>query len=88
MFDVVDGIAVDTHVYRISKRMRLSSASTPLAAEKDLLALLPHELWKDVNEEWIHFGRETCTARNPKCVGCPMSDICPSYEQPNRWFKG
>ena len=88
MFNVVDGIAVDTHVYRISKRMRLSSASTPLAAEKDLLALLPHELWKDVNEEWIHFGRETCTARNPKCVGCPMSDICPSYEQPNRWFKG
>lgn len=88
MFDTVDGIAVDTHVYRIASRLRLTSAATPLAAEQDLLALLPRKLWKDVNEEWIHFGRETCSARNPSCETCPLADICPSFEQPNRWFKG
>ena len=88
MFNTVDGIAVDTHVYRIASRLRLTSAATPLAAEQDLLSLLPHGLWKDVNEEWIHFGRDICTARNPTCSACPLSDICPSCGQPNRWFKG
>lgn len=77
-FGQVDGIAVDTHVYRISRRMRFSSASTPLAAEQDLLKLLPHELWGPVNEQWIHFGRDVCTARSPKCAECPCNDICPS----------
>ena len=77
-FGQVDGIAVDTHVYRIARRMKFSSASTPLAAEQDLLDLLPQELWGPVNEQWIHFGRDVCTARSPKCAGCPCNDICPS----------
>jgi len=77
-FGIVDGIAVDTHVYRIATRLRLTKAPTPLAAEQDLLDLLPHELWGPVNEQWIHFGRDTCTAQRPKCDGCPLSDICPS----------
>jgi len=77
-FGIVDGIAVDTHVYRIATRLRLTKAPTPLAAEQDLLDLLPHELWGPVNEQWIHFGRDVCTAQRPKCDGCPLSDICPS----------
>ena len=77
-FGIVDGIAVDTHVYRIATRMRFTKAPTPLAAEQDLLDLLPHELWAPVNEQWIHFGRDTCTAQRPKCEGCPLQDICPS----------
>lgn len=77
-FGIVDGIAVDTHVYRIATRLKLTNAPTPLEAEQDLLGLLPHELWKDVNSQWILFGREVCTSRAPKCDNCPMGDICPS----------
>ena len=77
-FGIVEGIAVDTHVYRISCRMGFSKAPTPLACEKDLLELLPQELWGPVNEQWIHFGRDTCTAQRPKCDGCPLVDLCPS----------
>lgn len=77
-FGIVDGIAVDTHVYRIASRLRFSNAPTPLACEQDLLALLPHELWGSVNEQWIHFGRDTCSAQRPKCDGCPLLDFCPS----------
>ena len=78
-FGVVDGIAVDTHVYRIATRLGFTKAPTPLAAEQDLLDLLPRELWEPVNEQWIHFGRDVCTARGPKCGGCPMADLCPSF---------
>lgn len=77
-YGIVDGIAVDTHVFRISRRLRFSDAPAPLACEQDLLALLPRELWGPVNEQWIHFGRAICTARAPKCGGCPLADICPS----------
>lgn len=87
-FGVVEGIAVDTHVYRIATRLRLTSAPTPLAAEQDLLRTVPRELWGPVNEQWVHFGREVCTARSPRCTDCPLGDICPSAGSPNRWFKG
>lgn len=87
-FHSVEGIAVDTHVYRIATRLRLTSAPTPLQAERDLLETIPRELWGPVNEQWIHFGRETCTAQHAKCEACVVSDICPSAFQPNRWFKG
>ena len=86
-FGIVDGIAVDTHVYRIATRLRLTSAPTPHAAERDLLDVIDRDLWENVNEEWIHFGRETCTAQRPTCDACPLADICPSVGRPNRWFK-
>lgn len=77
-FGQVDGIAVDTHVYRIATRLGFSKAPTPLACEQDLLTLLPQELWGPVNEQWIHFGRDVCTARSPKCSACALTDLCPS----------
>ena len=76
-FGIVEGIAVDTHVFRIAQRMGLTTASTPLAAEQDLLAVIPQELWGGVNSEWIRFGRATCTARVAKCEECPCEDLCP-----------
>lgn len=82
-FDVVDGIAVDTHVYRIASRLKLTGAPTALQAEQDLLSVIPRELWGPVNEQWIHFGRETCTSQRPKCEGCPAADICPSAFKAN-----
>lgn len=87
-FGICEGIAVDTHVYRIASRLRLTKAPTPLAAEQDLLAIIPKDLWPPVNEQWIHFGREVCSARNPRCAECRLADICPSAGQPNRYFKG
>lgn len=77
-FGQVEGIAVDTHVFRIARRLHFSDAPTPLACEQDLLRLLPHDLWKDVNEQWIHFGREVCSAHAPRCGECPVADLCPS----------
>lgn len=85
-FGKVDGIAVDTHVYRLAQRFCLTRAATPLAAEKDLLKLLPPALWRDVNEQWIHFGREYCSAKKPDCEHCFLQDICPSFLQPDRYL--
>lgn len=81
-FGIVDGIAVDTHVYRIATRLRFTSAPTPLEAEQDLLRLLPRELWGDVNSEWILFGRKVCSSRNPRCEECPCLDLCPRVGLP------
>ena len=77
-FDKVEGIAVDTHVFRISHKLRLSSKNTPGEVEKDLLALIPRELWRNVNSQWIRFGRQYCIARRPLCGECPLADICPN----------
>lgn len=77
-FGIVEGIAVDTHVYRIATRLGFTKAKTPLEAEQDLLKVLDADLWEDVNSQWILFGRQTCTSRAPHCEVCPMADICPS----------
>ena len=80
-FGIVEGIAVDTHVNRIAHRLGLSPKTherEPLKTEQDLLAILPRELWGLVNHQWIRHGRDTCTARAPKCDGCALEDICPS----------
>ena len=80
-FGIVEGIAVDTHVNRIAHRLGLSPKTherEPLKTEQDLLAILPRELWGPVNHQWIRHGRDTCTARAPKCDGCVLEDFCPS----------
>jgi endonuclease-3 len=86
-FGVVEGIAVDTHVYRIATRLGLTKAKTPGDAERDLLDLIPKELWGPVNHEWILLGREICDARKPLCDQCPLSDICPSAFKPVKTAK-
>jgi endonuclease-3 len=79
-FGIVEGIAVDTHVYRIAHRLRFvgPSADTPDKTERQLLALLPRELWDPVNHQLVVFGREVCSARHPKCDDCFIADLCPS----------
>lgn len=82
-FGKVEGIAVDTHVNRIAHRLALSPKAheaEPLKTEQDLLKLLPHELWADVNHQWISFGREICSAKKPACDTCPLVDLCPSAQ--------
>lgn len=77
-FGRAEGIAVDTHVFRIAKRWKLSSASDPLKTEQDLLKVIPQEFWPMVNHSLVLFGREYCDARNPRCADCPVNDLCPS----------
>ena len=82
-FGIVEGIAVDTHVNRIAHRLKVSPKThekEPLKTEQDLLKILPREYWHNVNHQWITFGRQTCTARSPKCGECPMTDLCPSVQ--------
>ena len=79
-FGIVEGIAVDTHVFRIAHRLRFSPASsdTPSKTEQDLLALYPREFWGSINHQWVLFGRQICIARKPKCADCFIADLCPS----------
>ena len=76
-FGIIEGIAVDTHVFRIAHKLRLSSADTPLATEQDLLKIYPQKMWGPINHQWVLFGREICSARKPKCHECFIADLCP-----------
>ena len=77
-FGQVEGIAVDTHVFRIAHKLKLSNAKDPSSTEQDLLKLIPAELWGPVNHQWILFGREVCNAKRPHCGTCFLADLCPS----------
>ena len=74
-------IAVDTHVFRVSHRLGFSKGKTPLEVEKDLNKLIPLEE-RAIAHHWIILhGRYICTARKPKCGGCPIREFCPSVEE-------
>ena len=75
-FNIAEGIAVDTHVGRISRRIGFSNNKDPEKVEKDLLKKIPNKYWKDVNHVFIYHGRKTCKAINPMCDMCPINDIC------------
>ena len=78
-FGEVNGIAVDTHVFRITHLLGLSKAETPAATEQDLLSLFPKESWEPLNHQLVMYGREVCIARRPKCAECILSHLCPSH---------
>ena len=71
-------IAVDTHVFRVSHRLELSSGKTPDHVEADLMAIVPEPYLTRAHHWLILHGRYTCTARRPKCEECPIADLCPS----------
>ncbi len=71
-------IAVDTHVYRLGRRLGLSNGTTPDAVEKDLLLRVPKEFLYQAHHWLILHGRYSCVARNPKCDTCILNDLCPS----------
>lgn len=81
VIDAQPNMAVDTHVFRVSARLGLTNkATTPLAAEKQLIKNIPSEMVHKAHHWLILFGRYHCTARNPKCVGCGLQDICKYYK--------
>ena len=77
-FDTVVGIAVDTHVRRVSQRLGFTEHEDPDKIERDLMALVPRDRWFGFTYTLIDHGRATCVARTPKCEVCPVSDLCPS----------
>ena len=74
----VEGIAVDTHVKRVSNRLGLTEASDPDKIELDLMRRIPRERWFDFTYVLIDHGRATCVARRPRCEGCPVNHLCPA----------
>lgn len=77
-FDVNDGIVVDTHVARLSKRLGLTKETDPVKIERALMPLFPREHWTMLSHLLIEHGRRVCEARRPKCEQCVLNDICPS----------
>jgi endonuclease-3 len=76
--DVVEGVVVDTHVRRLSRRLGLTEEERPERIEEDLMALLDADDWQRITHLLIAHGRATCTARSPDCSACVLEDICPS----------
>jgi len=71
-------IAVDTHVFRVSHRLGLSTGKTPDKVEADLMAIVPEPALTRAHHWLILHGRYTCVARRPRCEECPVADLCPS----------
>jgi endonuclease III len=71
-----EGVVVDTHVHRISHRLELTKQDDPKKIEQDLMKIIPRERWTLFSHQIIWHGRQLCVARSPKCVECPLENIC------------
>jgi endonuclease-3 len=80
-FKKAEGIAVDTHVRRLSQRLGLSKEKDPDKIEKDLMMIVPKEDWLDFNYMLVNHGRKICQARKPLCPQCGVRQLCPSAEE-------
>lgn len=80
IYGVNEGIAVDTHVRRLSQRLGLSRNEDPVKIERDLMALAPRKDWADLSHLLVIHGRLTCNARKPKHEECVLKDLCPSKD--------
>jgi endonuclease-3 len=72
----IPGIVVDTHVKRVSQRIGLTKEKDPVKIEFELMALIPKKDWIDFSHELIWHGRRLCQARKPKCLPCPLRELC------------
>jgi endonuclease III len=77
-FDIDEGVVVDTHVKRISKRLGFTRETSPVKVERDLMKLFPRERWTMLAHLMIFHGRAICDARKPLCGECPVAHLCPS----------
>ena len=77
-FGIIEGIAVDTHVWRLSHRLGLSEVKNRDKIEKNLMEVFPREKWLAVNYLLIEHGRRVCDAKKPDCAECVLSELCPS----------
>ncbi len=77
-FGANEGIAVDTHVKRVARRLELSAEEDPDKIERDLMKLAPQEGWTEFSLRMIQHGRYRCGARSPQCDGCALEELCPT----------
>jgi len=71
-----EGVVVDTHVFRLARRLGLTRSKTAQAVEQDLMKVIPQNRWIQFSHELIHHGRQICEARKPKCAACPLETLC------------
>ena len=84
-FGIASGVVVDTHVFRIARRLKLTRQNTPEKVEQDLMKLVPRDRWISFSHQIIWFGRKTCFARKPACGECPIESIC---DAPDKTVQG
>lgn len=80
-FEIGEGIVVDTHVQRLSRRLDFTKETRPEKIEEDLMQIIPGEKWIHIAHLLIHHGRAKCTALRPKCAECPIEDLCYSSDK-------
>jgi endonuclease-3 len=71
-----EGVVVDTHVHRISRRLELTRNDDAAKIEQDLMRVIPRDRWTDFSHQVIWHGRKLCVARSPKCAECPLENLC------------
>jgi endonuclease-3 len=76
VYDIAEGIAVDTHVLRVSNRLGIAKGDDPIEVERQLMAILPSERWTRTTDLLIFHGRKICIARRPSCGQCPVFALC------------
>jgi endonuclease III len=76
-YNIIDGIAVDTHVNRLSQRLGLTKQEDPAKIEQDLMQITPKEKWMKLTDLLIFHGRQVCTAKKPNCKKCVLNKYCP-----------
>lgn len=74
----IPALAVDTHIFRVARRLDLSSGSSPEKVEADLCRLFPKDTWIPLHHQLIWHGRRVCDARKPRCETCTLQDLCPT----------
>lgn len=77
-YNITEGIAVDTHVRRVAKRLGLTQNEDPNKIEQDIMTIIPRAQWKKITDLLIFHGRRICQAKKPKCEACVLNKICPS----------
>jgi endonuclease-3 len=80
-FNKAEGVVVDTHVFRIARRLSLTKAETAPKVEQDLMRIIPQDRWIAFSHQLIHHGRQVCIARKPKCERCNIEQLCHSKDK-------
>ncbi len=80
-FGKAEGVVVDTHVFRIARRLGLAKGDTPQKVEQELMRVIPQDRWITFSHQLIHHGRQVCFARNPKCERCILEPLCHSKDK-------
>jgi endonuclease-3 len=80
-FGKAEGVVVDTHVFRIARRLGLAKGETPQKVEQELMQVIPQDRWIAFSHQLIHHGRQVCVARKPKCDRCNLEQLCHSKDK-------